>query len=59
MKVSWCKRDSLLLQRRTIFMNINRIKFDLYIWILKEKTIDCLADEVCVGGEQRGFGKPG
>ena len=40
-------------------MNINRIKFDLYIWILKEKTIDCLADEVCVGGEQRGFGKPG
>ena len=59
MKVSWCKHDSLLLQRRTNFMNINRIKFDLYIWILKEKTIDCLADEVCVGGEQRGFGKPG
>ena len=42
-------------------MSINRIKIYLYIFIAKNNSrlaID-LADEVCVGGEQRGFGKPG
>ena len=31
------------------------------IWFihLNFGKIDCLADEVCVGGEQRGFGRPG